>query len=183
MNPRFENEFSRPIVLLQIGERDSRHRIAAEPEERQALVKRLELADLMCLEGEIALRRVRGGTALSVKGHLRAELAQICVATLEPLALEIEEDFAEDFALPERGDLARQREVEVWLDEELETAGPEIYAAGSFDLGEFLVQLLAERLDAFPRDPNAPSREGQWGPVEEASDSPFADLGRKLLGQ
>lgn len=184
MSANFANEFSRPIVLLQIGDRESRHRIQTEREEREALTKRLGLTDLDRLEGEVALRRVRGGTALSASGRLQAELTQSCVATLEALPVTVDEEFAEIFLIPEKHPAAEEQEVEFFLDEEMEPAGPELFSAGSFDLGEFLVQLLAERLDPFPRSPNAPSPEGEWGVAEDTTDSgPFADLARKLKRQ
>lgn len=184
MTPTAMNEFNRPIVLRQVGDRESRHLIVAEPDEREALAKRLGLANLTRLEGEVALRRVRGGTVLSVRGQLRAELAQYCVVTLEPLPVQFDEAYAESFALAGKDEEPDPKEVDIWLDEELETPGPELLSSGSFDLGEFLVQLLAERLDAFPRKPDAPSPEGEWGPADdEETTSPFAELGRKLGGR
>ena len=184
MTPNFENDFSRPIVLLQIGDRASRHTISAEPEEREALAKRLGVAGLDQLQGNVILRRVRGGTAFSASGRLQAAVTQTCVATLKPLPVSLDEDFAETFAIPGKSPSLEEQEVEFFLDEEVETAGPEILSAGNFDLGEFLVQLLAERLDPYPRSPNATSLDGEWGVEEDRTDpGPFADLARKLKRQ
>lgn len=184
MTPNFENEFSRPIVLLQIGNRESRHTIAVEPKEREALAKRLRVASLDQLEGTIVLRRVRGGTAFSASGRLQAEVTQTCVATLEPLPTRVDEEFAETFEIPETHASSEEKEVEFFLDDEVEPAGPELLSSGSFDLGEFLVQLLAERLDPYPRSSTAPPQDGEWGAAEDIADpGPFAGLARKLKRQ
>ena len=184
MTSPFENEFSRPIVLLQIGDRDSRHTIEASPSEREALAKRLELGQLDRLSGEVALRRVRGGTALSATGAIHAEFTQICVATLEPLPGQLDEGFQEIFLLPDYHPAAQESVVDLIPDEELESGGPELFSAGSFDLGELLVQLLAERLDPYPRNLDAPATGGEWGEGEATEPAnPFADLARKLHRQ
>jgi len=184
MKPTFANEFSRPIVLLQIGDRESRHKIDARPDELKALAKRLGLARLDELEGEVALRRVRGGSALSASGRVHAEAVQTCVTTLEPLPVTVDEDFSEVFKLSGTGPNVAEQEVDFSLNEELEPPGPELFSAGSFDLGEFLVQLLAERLDPYPRSPEAPSAEGEWvGAEDQTQANTFAELARKLNRQ
>lgn len=177
------NEFTRPLVLAQIGDRESRHRIAAEEEERTALAKRLGLQAIDRLEGEIAVRRVRGGAVLKLSGSLRADVTQSCIATLAPLPVQLEESFLESFSLEQKAKEATDLDLSLVEEDGIEPLGPELYANGAFDLGELLVQLLAERLDPFPRHADAPPAEGEWGSSANGAEteaSPFAELARKL---
>lgn len=177
------NEFNRPLVLAQIGDRESRHRISAEEEERAALAKRLELQGIDRLEGVIAVRRVRGGAVLKVSGSMTAEVTQTCIATLAPLPVRLEESFLESFALERKAKDATDVELSLAEEDGIEPLTPELYANGAFDLGELLVQLLAERLDPFPRHADAPPAEGEWGGSANGAEteaSPFAELARKL---
>lgn len=182
MSETKSNEFSRPLVLAQIGDRESRHKIAAEEEERSALAKRLRLQGIDRLEGELAVRRVRGGAALKVSGSLTAEVTQTCIATLTPLPVQVQDSFLESFALEHKGSEATEIDLSLAEEDGVEPLGPELYANGTFDLGELLVQLLAERLDPYPRHADAPPAEGEWGAAAngESEASPFAELARKL---
>ncbi|WP_366556307.1 DUF177 domain-containing protein [Aquibaculum sediminis] len=182
MSETKSNEFTRPLVLAQIGDRESRHKIAAEEEERSALAKRLRLQGIDRLEGELAVRRVRGGAALKVSGSLTADVTQTCIATLTPLPVQVQDSFLESFALEHKGSEATEIDLSLAEEDGIEPLGPELYANGTFDLGELLVQLLAERLDPYPRHADAPSAEGEWGAAAngESEASPFAELARKL---
>lgn len=176
------NEFSRPLALAQIGDKESRHALAATPAEREALARRLALLGLGLLEGEMALRRLRGGKVLRVVGRLSAEVVQACVVTLEPVPARLEADFAENFALEA---VAGEELLFDPADEDApEPFGPELLdAGGTLDLGELLVQLLAERLDPYPRRAGVSLGEAvaRFGPAEEEGRvKPFADLERKL---
>lgn len=177
------NEFSRPIAVTQVGDKESRHAATAEPAEREALAARLGLLGLDYLEGDVAVKRIRGGTVLRVTGHLSARATQECVATLEPLTTEVDEDFAENFALAEPGKDHAEVLIDPESEEEVEPLSPELLDGGAFDLGELLVQLLAERLDPYPRHPDAGPEGGEWGPTDveqEETRKPFAELARKL---
>lgn len=182
MSETKSNEFTRPLVLAQIGDRESRHSIAAEAEERSMLAKRLGLQGIDRLEGELAVRRVRGGAALKVSGSLAAEVTQTCIATLAPLPVQVQDSFLEIFALERQGPEATDIDLSLAEEDDIEPLGPELYADGAFDLGELLVQLLAERLDPYPRHADAPPAEGEWGAAAngESEAGPFAELARKL---
>lgn len=179
------NEFARPLPLAQVGERELRQSLVAEPAERRALARRLGLLELGRLEGELTLRRLRGGRVLRVAGRLSAAVVQSCIVTLEPVPATLEEEILEDFALvsPDE-DPAGELVIDPAAEEEPEPLGPELLSGGgTLDLGELLVQLLAERLDPYPRSPGTALEGGAEEPgaaLPEGRVRPFADLGRKL---
>lgn len=179
------NEFARPLSLAQVGERELRQTVTAEPAELRALAKRLGLLELRRLEGDLALRRLRGGRVLRVAGRLAAEVVQACVVTLEPVPATIEGEVAEDLALvpPEAGE-GGELVIDPTAEDEPEPPGPELLDdAGVLDLGELLVQLLAERLDPYPRSPGATLEdlpEDAEADLPEGRTRPFADLEKKL---
>jgi len=179
------NEFARPVPLAQVGDKELRQALAAEPAERRALARRLELLDLGRLEGQLTLRRLRGGRVLRVAGRLSAEVVQACVVTLEPVPATIEEEIAEDFVLSSPDpDAAAELVVDPTAQDEPQPLDPELLSgAGMLDLGELLVQLLAERLDPYPRSPGAGlpgDAEEEAAVLPEGRVRPFADLERKL---
>jgi len=179
------NEFARPLSLAQVGDRELRQRVTAEPAELRALAQRLDLLELRRLEGDLTLRRLRGGRVLRIVGRLSAAVVQACVVTLEPVPATIEEEVAEDLALvpPEPGE-SGELVIDPAAEEGPEPPGPELLSeAGALDLGELLVQLLAERLDPYPRSAGAaleePSDDTEAS-LPEGRTRPFADLEKKL---
>lgn len=176
-----EAEFSRPVSLSGVGSTDTIREIAAEAEERDALVRRFELVSLDYLEGVLKLRMVRAGRGLHVTGTVRAGVVQQCVVSLEPLETKIEEEFSLDFDLlsPDEQDAPQEvLEEEVAFDPEEER---EPLNGQMLDLGELLTQQMAIALPAFPRKPEAALERSQWGSEaveEEFSEevSPFSKL-------
>ncbi len=140
-------EFSRPIDIARIGEFELTQDIEATEAERAALVERLGLLALDRLQARVALKRVAGGRALRLSGHLSADVTQACVVTLEPVKNTVETDFVVLF-----GDASPVDEVVVdAMEEELFEPWPE----GPLDVGETVTQELAVSLDPYPRSPGA----------------------------
>ena len=151
--------------------------------EGESLKRRLGLLELELLAAE--LRFVLAGEAegaIRVSGTIRAELAQSCVVTLEPVPRALCESISVLYA-PVPGDAADD-EVEVLAEgEEAEPLPPD-----GIDAGEVVAEHLALFLDPYPRHPDAPDgpltysaggekdEKGASGSGEDAG--PFAALGQ-----
>lgn len=138
-------EFSRPIDTSRLPRDESVHEIAATPGERAELATRFGLLALDRLEARIRLRRLPGGM-FRLAADLSAEVTQVCVVTLEPVASRINEHFTLLFG-------AVQDTAEIVLDSEAETVEP--LEDGVIDLGETVAQQLSLALDPYPRAPGA----------------------------
>lgn len=154
--------YSEPVRLHQVGTGVTR---TLEPDAaaRGRIAKALDLASLDSFVAEMTLAPSPGGWRLS--GRVKANLAQICGITLDPLPVEIDAPFA--VALAEAVD-ENSEEIVITLDDE----SPDPIEGGQVDLGQYAVEQLALRLDPFPRKPGAEFVQ----PPEPGEISPFAVL-------
>ncbi|MDP9128242.1 MAG: DUF177 domain-containing protein [Pseudomonadota bacterium] len=137
-------EFSHVVQVEKIPATGIVKKLEANPEERKLLARRFDILDLPKLVAELTVMPARAGQALSVKGHMTADVVQKCVVTLDPLPGHIERDiemFYENVE-PQAGELApiEPNELEV-----------EPLTDGFVDLGELLAQNLGIALDPYPR--------------------------------
>jgi uncharacterized metal-binding protein YceD (DUF177 family) len=165
-------EFSRPLRLDAVGGQPREMKLAAEPGERAALVRRFGLLALDRLEAEVTV--VRRDDEIALHGTLSAEVSQACVASGAPVPVALIVPF--DI-------LFRPQPAPGGADEEVELGEGELdivfYEGGEIDLGEAVAETLALNLDPYPRAPEAEAvlraagvaREG-----EEEKESPFAAL-------
>lgn len=162
-------EFSREVRLDAIGSTPQTLSIAAEAEERAALVRRFGLLALESLTADLFLVHDDQGAALT--GQMRAEVLQACVASGVPVAARIDEPLAIHFrSEPEAGR----------PDEEMELGEGDLdvmfITGGAIDVGEAVAQSLALALDPFPRAPDAEAALKDAGVKSEAEAGPFAAL-------
>lgn len=144
--------------------------LSATLEECLALADRFDLAALDRLEGELRLERV-AGSLLHVSGRVRAELAQRCVVTLEPVPAAVDAGFERLFSR----DVPAEAQGEVEIDALAEE--PEPLPASALDLGEILAEELALALDPYPRAPGADRRLAELDAAGEgAATGPFGTL-------
>ena len=164
-----EPEFSRPVRADTIGTAPRAMEIAAEPAERQALVRRFGLSALDRLEAELSV--VRADQDVIVSGTLSATLTQACVVTADAVPDEIEEHFEILF---------RQEPESAGGDEEVELDEREMdvifYDGASVDVGEAVAQSLALALDPYPRAPGALDALKNSGVMEPGEAGPFGAL-------
>ncbi len=144
--------------------------IEASPDERALLARRLDLAALDKLVFAYWLTPISRGR-FRLTGQWRAEAAQTCGVTLEPIAREFDEDVSIEFWPPEAWEkqVAEAGEVAVEPDQE----GPELIEHGFIDPGRLLEELLAVSLPPFPRRENAAL---EWQETAGKGESPFAVL-------
>jgi uncharacterized metal-binding protein YceD (DUF177 family) len=173
---QLESEFSRTIRVERIGREEIDRRIEATPEERAALAERLGLASLDLLQAELRLKRLSRGR-IAVEGRFEARLTQLCVVSLEPVAGEIEGEFAVEFVESGPGP---ETEAVVSIDS---VDPPEPIEDGLIDLGETVVQQLAERIDPYPRAPGADLTWQDEKPAMSEPKRPFAALSALQKGK
>lgn len=166
-----EPELSRLVVVERIPASGQTLKIAATPEERAALAKRLDLKAIDRLDGDVRLKRASGGE-VRVAGSFSADVVQSCVVTLEPVAQSVEGEFAERFspdAPPE------DAEIEAALEGE---DAPFPIHGGAIDVGEVVAQHLSLSLDPYPRAPGVAFDVYEAGAEapDEKPESPFAKL-------
>ena len=166
---RPEPEMSRPLRIEKISPNGVEEIILASERERKALAERFDLIDIKSLEAKLFVSPERAGLNFAVKGKVMAEVVQRCVVTLEPLPSTIEQNIHVHYSAPEFlvGGGATERDMEEDDMEPIEN--------GIIDLGELAAQHLGLGLDPYPRKPDLPPVEMEFGePV--VADNPFAKL-------
>ena len=163
-------EFSRPVVLEQIGERELVRDIDATGEECAALAKRFGLVSLSRLTATVHLKWVRGRKLLKLTGAFEADVEQSCVVTLEPVQEHIAEALDILFERSAKPAESDERTVDVTSVEDAEPL-PET----ELDIGEVVAEELALSLNPYPRKPDATFGEKE---AAERTPSPFDVLAR-----
>jgi Large ribosomal RNA subunit accumulation protein YceD len=168
--------WSVPVTVDDVPEETARHfKLSADAGTRAAVAKVAALRDLPRLEATFEVTR-RGSKALHVVGKVSATVGQNCVATLEPLSNEVEENVDLVFAPP--SPMVQQQAV----DDDDEGApkrgrrnldGPEALIDGAVDLGALATEFLILGLDPYPRKDGAVFKPPQ---DIEPDPGPFAAL-------
>ncbi len=169
MNDDVSIEFSRPVRIDQIGRLAGSEHIAATADERAALMQRFGLLALDQLEADYGLEQE--GTTILARGHVRAALAQPCVATGMAVPETIDSDFTLRF-VPEDPALPEGEELELDA-EDCDTIG---YSGAMIDMGEAVAETIALAMTPYPRAPEADAYLKEAGVLSEEQASPFAAL-------
>lgn len=163
-------EFSRPIRVDQIGKMGTSNPIAADAVERAALMQRFGLLALDRLEADYSIGTENG--VIIARGHVRASLAQPCVATGTAVPEQVDTDFILRFVV-DGSDVAPDSE-ELELDaQDCDTIG---YDGQIIDMGEAMAETVALAMTPYPRAPDADAVLREAGVLSEEQASPFAAL-------
>ncbi len=168
------NEFSRNIVLSELGPDGVTRVISADASEMAALARRFRLVAIDSLSAKITLEQNEAGHRVHLRGSLMAEVVQSCVVTLKPVAnhvqgtLNVTYTTAEDapetvrHMAPDADVAPGEDDLPEWLE------GDEI------DMGEVVAEHLGLYLDPYPRRPGVvfSPEDGE----DPAQASPFAVL-------
>jgi len=157
-------EFSRPLRVDRVPRLGSTEKIEADPAERTALARRLEIPALHGLTAKLRATPWRGG-GLQLDGALEADLEQVSVVSLEPFRHSVAFPVLRYFLPPGRETEAGEEEIDV-------------IENGVIDLGEVVAEALALELDPYPRKPGEAFDEETPPEIEEKPPSPFAALSR-----
>lgn len=136
-------EFSRVVRLSDIGSAPRPEHIEARPAERDALIERFGLASLDRLEADLSIRREAAG--IRVQGRVRADAAQVCVVSGEPVPTRVDEPV--DLLFSTHASAARPDEEVELSETDLDILPLEGEAA---DLGEAVAQSFGLALDPYP---------------------------------
>lgn len=145
-------EFSRPFAPDSVPQGGISVSLTATPAECRALAERFDLERLDRLEGELRLELAGNGDLLRVVGRVRADLAQRCVVTLEPVGTMVDAEFERLFSRDMPVEVAGEVEVDAEADL------PEPWPKDALDLGEMLAEELSLALEPYPRVADADSR-------------------------
>jgi len=162
-------EFSRTVRADTLGAEPRTMEIEADETERAALARRFDLVAVGRLSARADL--VGRGAEVVANGRIDAAVTQSCVASGEPVDVEIDEPFALMFRpAPEPG----RPDEEVELSEgELDVV---FYEGAAIDLGEAVAETLALALDPYPRAPGAAEALKAAGVKSEEEAGPFGAL-------
>jgi hypothetical protein len=135
-------------------------RVSIEPPQDAmlALAKHIDVDSLKGLKADLTLKRIKGGLVVYIKGHIKAEIEQTCVVTLESLNNTINEDFEAWYADPaqaisfqkalQKKELQRQHgEAPIVAEED----DPEPIEDGIIDLADVVIQFLSLAIDHYPQ--------------------------------
>ncbi len=172
-------EFSRIYSVDKIPPLGRNVKLAASDAECAALADRFGVLSCDFLKLQLKLMVKSKGQVATAKGRMRARVVQSCVATLDPVIQDIDEElnllFEDEEALQENNNIL---DVDVDISNE-DIADPIIN--GHFDVGAAVSEHLAMALDPYPRredvELNLPNDENAAEPVPSAANNPFAVLG------
>jgi len=155
--------------------------IEANAQERAALADLDDLVGINRLIGRFHITKHSNGL-VNVRGHVQAEVTQICVISLDPFDATIEAEVDVNFA--EEGSTAAHVPAPHGSShgpshdsgEDQERDPPDLMTNGAIDLGALAAEFLALSLDPYPRKEGA--RFEEIISETPAAPSPFAILGK-----
>ncbi|MFN0046144.1 MAG: YceD family protein [Sphingorhabdus sp.] len=162
------NEFSHELKISELGGKTRSIHLSADPVSRTALAKRFDLATLDMLEADITV--TTDGAEILATGQITAKLEQICVATRDPIAVNVSEQISIRF-IPEPH-IDEETEFELAA----EDCDVMFHDGQLIDLGEAVAQSLGLALDPYPRSSNADTVLKAAGVKDEDESGPFSVL-------
>jgi len=167
--PPIAPEFSRPVNVDKLRQGKTSLDVEATEAEREALAQRFELLSLDKLSARLVLTKMGGGKLVRLDAHFTATAVQSCVVTLEPLPVQLADDFTLTYGLEE--ERVQSREVIVGEEDD----PPEPIIDGLIDVGEAVAEHLSLALDPFPRKEGVAMPE-KFAPRDDDVPHPFAKL-------
>ena len=168
MTDHLQLPFSRSVEVHSLKVEDTLVAVEADERERAAVSVAIDVPSIERLKADFTLKPLKNGHVI-VTGQMEADVHQICVVTLEPFSVHIEEPVEVEFAPYQEGFLpaagtrsARDRQVlENAIEDEPasheleEVDPPDPIVNGRIDLGVLASEFLVLGLDPFPRRPDA----------------------------
>lgn len=162
-------EFSRPIEVERLRDRENVFPIEANGAERASLARRFGIVAVDRLTAEIRLKPV-AGDMVRLSGHIEAQVRQACIVTLADVSATIEQSIERLYAPGAAAESVD--EIDLTLEEQ---DPPDPLIDGVIDIGEAAAEELALSLDPYPRAPGAVFERTPEG-EEPAKPNPFAVL-------
>lgn len=150
--------YSRPVDAINLRSDGVVVTLRPNLAERAAIAALLDIPSIESVSGEFRLTPKKAGT-VNVGGRVKADLHQLCVVSLDPFPVSIEEevdvDFAPEAPQPKAAPAVakpQQRPGEMQIDLD-DIDPPDLIIDGKIDLGALLCEFVALGLDPFPRKP------------------------------
>lgn len=157
------------VALADIPDRGLDLHFEANEAERQAVAAWLEAPAITSLTADYRL--LRRGSQVKLDGTLKARLTRLCVVTLEPFDVAIEEPVSMRFSEHASEDGAAEASVSHDAEEE---DLPDPIINGRIDIGAVTAEFLSLGLDPYPRKPGTDFHYEE----DAGKENPFAALAR-----
>lgn len=157
------------VALADIPDRGLDLHFEANEAERQAVAAWLEAPAIASLTADYRL--LRRGSQVKLDGTLKARLTRLCVVTLEPFDVAIEEPVSMRFSEHASEDGAAEASVSHDAEEE---DLPDPIINGRIDIGAVTAEFLSLGLDPYPRKPGTDFHYEE----DAGKENPFAALAR-----
>ena len=169
------NELSRVVPVLEVPSAGRAVEIATSATEREAVCQRLGMRRLDGLEARLHIVHGPRDGVLILRGRVMAEGSQVCVVTLDPVAVRLDVPVERYFLRAgTEDDMASAPEVFVGVEDE----EPEPLHDSLLDVGEVVVEELSLALDPYPRSAEADEVMRHFRSPEEERKTPFSGLRR-----
>lgn len=169
-----------PVPVLHLPHKGLTVKIGTNDKERAALAAEHGLRSVKSFDAEFLLTPWKK-KGVRIRGTIKAEVVQSCVATLEPLDATVDAE-VDTLFVPEDSRLAKielDESGELLLDAEGADI-PETFVGDKIDIGAVAEEFFELALDPYPRKSGLPedAEPAVFGDVEEEDkpDSPFAKL-------
>ena len=146
-------ELGRPIDITDSTRLPRELHIEASASERAAIARRLGIAAVDELAGDVVVSRWRG-SGIAVQGEFYAAVTQTCVLTLEAFTNRVQDQLTVRL-LPMCDRPETDRGLEDMSLEDMSLEDIELLEGDVIDVGELIVQHLAVAMDPYPRMPGA----------------------------
>ncbi len=157
--------------------------IVASPKELEAMAQATDVESVDELSADLKISRWQKNGA-QFRGKLSAKITQLCVVTLDPMTVNIEEPVDRKFLSPSSKTRKFTDEIidgEIVIDPEADDL-PDFVEDGKIDVWSILAEELNLAIDPFPRSDEAesvtdePLTENQEIEADEDTHRPFSDL-------
>ncbi len=164
------SDMSLSVPLSAVTDKPMHVQIAASAEDLNSLTSRFDLLEAKSVTAKLVVNVSSREKGILIEGHIRADIVQRCVATLDPVPDLIDETF--DLLLVDEETAEAWDEQELYL--EADHKDYDAFEGDSIPLGEIVAQTLSILMDDYPRaegveiavpdgvDVNAPDRENPF---------------------
>ncbi len=171
--PFMQKEFSYPLTVADLPLAEQHYHLEASPADLSLLARILQVGEVKSFAADFRVKPDHHTSILSVSGHIKTEIVQQSVVSLEDFSSVYDFDFSTLFDT--RATLESQKEDGDDWDKDT----PEIVVGGKIDLGDIAVEQVALRLDDYPRKPGEEfSFVSEFDDKDTAVENPFAVLAK-----
>ncbi len=168
-----QKEFSYPLTVADMPLNEQHYHMTANEDNLTFLAEVLQIPEVKSLDADFRLKLNHSTNILSITGHIKAEVVQKSVISLETFSTDYDFDFETDYDV--KATLASQKEEGDDWDKDM----PEVVIGGKIDLGDIAIEQIALRLDDYPRKEGEEfSFVSEFDEEDDVKNNPFAVLAK-----